>query len=112
VAYEKKGEMESAIKEYEAASGELPIAYLYLGNVCFQKNELDEAEKYYRKAMKKIPENGDAYNNLAWLYYTKKKNLDEAEELVLKAITLNPARRDLYQDTLDKIRVLKANPAK
>ena len=109
VAYEKNGELDSAIKEYKAASGKMPVAYLYLGNVSFRKNELDEAEGYYRKAMKEMPGNGDVYNNLAWLFYTKKENLDEAGELALKAMSLNPAKKDIYQDTLDKIRELIAN---
>ncbi|MDH5202571.1 MAG: tetratricopeptide repeat protein [Nitrospirota bacterium] len=107
VAYEKNGELDNAIKEYEIASKKLPIAYLYLGNVYFQKNELDDAEKYYRKAIKKDPDNADCYNNLAWLYYVKKENLDEAEKLVLKAIELNPAKRAIYSDTLEKITSLK-----
>lgn len=109
VAYEKGGELDSAIKEYKTAAGKLPVAYLYLGNVYVRKNELGEAEKYYIKAIKNSPENGDAHNNLAWLYYMKKENLDEAEELALKAITLNAAKKDVYQDTLDKIRALKAD---
>lgn len=109
VTYEKKGELDNAIKEYDRASKKLPIAYLYLGNVYFQKNELDDAEKYYRKAIKKNPDNADAYNNLAWLYFTKKENLDEAERLVLKAVELNPAKGDIYKDTLEKINALK-NP--
>jgi tetratricopeptide (TPR) repeat protein len=112
VAYERKGELDGAVGEYKAASGKLPIAYLYLGNVYFQRNELDEAERYYKEAMEKVPENGDAYNNLAWLYYTMKEKLDEAEELALRAITLNPSRQDIYQDTLDKIRELKADTAR
>lgn len=112
VTYERKCESESAIKEYEAASKKLPIAYTYLGNVYFQKNELEDAERYYRKAIKKNPGNADAYNNLAWLYCTKKENIDEAEQLALKAIELNPSKRDIYQDTLDKIRALKTNSLK
>ena len=112
VAYERKGELDRAIKEYEAASKQLPMAYLYIGNVYFQKKELDEAERYYLEAMKKDPGNADAYNNLAWLYYTKRANLEEAEELTLKALTLNPAKKDLYQDTLEKIRELKAGAAR
>jgi Tfp pilus assembly protein PilF len=67
VAYEKRGELDPAIKEYKLASKKLPLAYLYLGNVYFQKNELDEAEKHYRKTIKKDPQNADAHNNLAWL---------------------------------------------
>ncbi len=108
VAYEKKGEIDNALKEYRLASKKLPLAYLYMGNIYFQKNDFDEAESAYKKAIKKDSQNADAHNNLAWLYYTKKENLKEAEELALKAIELNPAKKDLYQDTLDKIRGVKS----
>ena len=107
VAYEKKGELDSAIKEYELAAKKLPIAYLYLGNAYFEKNRLVEAETYYKRAIKKDAHNADAYNNLAWLYYVKRENLDEAESLALKAMELNPSKNNIYKDTLDKIRELK-----
>jgi len=107
LAYEKKGLMDSAIKEYELASKKLPIAYLYLGNAHFMKNELGKAETYYKKMIKKDPQNGDAHNNLAWLYYIKRENLDEAERLSLRAIVLNPQKDKIYRDTLEKIRELK-----
>jgi len=107
VAYEKKGELDDALKEYEKASKKLPLAYLYMGNIYFQKDEFNEAESCYKKAIRKDPKNADAYNNLAWLYYIKKENLDEAKRLVLKAIELNPQKMNIYQDTLEKIRVLK-----
>lgn len=107
VAYEKKGELENAIKEYRLAAKELPVAYLYLGNVHFQKDELGEAEKYYKKSIKKEPNNADAYNNLAWLYYLRGENLDEAEALALRAIELNSSKIHIYRDTLEKIRELQ-----
>jgi len=107
VAYEKQGEFDAAIKEYESAAKKLPLAHLYLGNVYFQKNEWGQAEKSYRRAIRKEPGQADAYNNLAWLYYLKKENLDEAETLALKAMELNPGKIQLYQDTLEKIRELK-----
>ncbi len=107
VAYEKKGELDSAIKEYELAAKKLPIAYLYLGNAYFEKNRLVEAEAYYKRAIKKDAHNADAYNNLAWLYYVKRENLDEAESLALKAMELNPSKNNIYRDTLDKIREIK-----
>jgi tetratricopeptide (TPR) repeat protein len=109
VTYEKNGELDNALKEYQVASKKLPVAYLYMGNIYFQKDEFDEAESCYKKAIKKEPENADGYNNLAWLYFIERKNLDEAERLVLKAIELNPAKKNIYQDTLDKIRAFK-NP--
>jgi len=107
VAYEKQGEFDAAIKEYRLAAKKLPLAYLYLGNAHFQKEDWEKAEEYYQKAIKKEPANADAHNNLAWLYYTRKINLDRAESLALKAIELNPAKEEIYRDTLEKIRELK-----
>jgi len=107
VAYEKRGELDNAIEEYCLAARKLPIGFLYLGNAHFQKKELEKAEKYYRRALREDPNNADAYNNLAWLYYTKRENLEEAESLTLKAMELNPSKGDIYYDTLDKIRELR-----
>jgi tetratricopeptide (TPR) repeat protein len=107
VAYEKSGDFDSAIKEYEKASKKLQEAYLYLGNAYFQKNELEQAEAFYKKAIRYDSNNADAYNNLAWLYYVKKEKLDEAEHYALKAIELNPGREDVYRHTLENIRRAK-----
>jgi tetratricopeptide (TPR) repeat protein len=109
VTYEKNGELDNALKEYKKASKKLPVAYLYIGNIYFQKDEFDDAESYYKKAISKDPNNADAYNNLAWLYYIKRENLDEAKRLALKAIELNPSKKNIYQDTLERIIELK-NP--
>ena len=106
VTYEEQGELENALKEYKEASKRLPLAYLYMGNIYFQRSEYKEAEIYYKKAIKKDPGNADAYNNLAWLYYTKREKLDEAETLALKAIELNPSKKEIYEDTLEKIKGL------
>jgi tetratricopeptide (TPR) repeat protein len=107
IAYEKDDEFDNAINEYKAAARRLPVAYLFLGNVHFQKNEWGQAEKYYKKAIRKEAHNADAYNNLAWLYYMKGENLDKAENLALRAMELDPSKIDIYQDTLDKVRELK-----
>jgi tetratricopeptide (TPR) repeat protein len=107
VAYEKKGELDLAIREYESAAKKLPMAYFYLGNAYFLKNKFEIAGNYYKKAIAKDSQNADAYNNLAWLYYIKRENLDEAEKLALRALELNPQKESLYQDTLDRIRELK-----
>jgi tetratricopeptide (TPR) repeat protein len=107
VAYEKSGELDNAIKEYQFAAKTHPIAYLYLGNASFLKKEWEEAEAYYKKAIKKDATNADAYNNLAWLYYMEGKNLDKAESLTLQAIELNPLKDHIYRDTLEKIREMK-----
>lgn len=106
VAYERQGKFDHAIEEFKKASKRLPAAYLYLGNIYMQKEDFDEAEKYYKKAIKKQPNLADAYNNLAWLYYTKKENLQEAERLALKALELSPLNEN-YKDTLNNIRKLR-----
>ena len=107
MAYEKDEEFVNAIKEYKIAARRLPVAYLFLGNAHFQKNEWDHAEKYYKKAIRKDALNADAYNNLAWLYYMRGENLDKAENLALRAMELDPSKIAVYRDTLDKVRELK-----
>ncbi len=104
VAYEKKGEFEAAIKEYETAAEKTPVAFLYLGNVHLMMKDYEKAEEYYKKAIQEDPKNANAYNNLAWLYYITGERLDEAETLVLKALELNPSGYAEYMDTLEKIR--------
>ncbi len=104
VAYERNGEFDNALKEYKQAAAKVAVGYLYMGNVYIQKNEFADAEASYKKAIKKDERNSDAYNNLAWLYYLKNEELDTAESFALKAIELNPSKREIYQDTLDRIR--------
>jgi tetratricopeptide (TPR) repeat protein len=107
VSYEQKGELDNALKEYRLASRKLPGAYFYMGNVYFLKTDWKEAEKSYNEAIKRDPQNADAYNNLAWLFYTKGEKLQEAEDLARKAMDLNPAKAAVYQDSLEKIREKK-----
>lgn len=106
VAYERKAEYDSAVKEYKKASRQITLAYVYIGNIFFQKGEFEEAEKAYRKAIDKDPLLADAYNNLAWLYYTRKEKLTEAESLATKALELNP-NSEVYLDTLDRIKEVR-----
>lgn len=110
VSYEKKGELDNAIKEYLLASKKLPLATLYLGNVHFSKKEWVEAEKYYKEAIQQDPGNADAYNNLAWLYYTRGEDLKEAKRLAQKALELDPSKEKIYKDTLEKIREKETLP--
>ena len=101
VSYEKKGELDAALAQYEAASKKLPIAYLYIGNIYFQEKESDNAERAYKRAIEKAND-ARAYNNLAWLYYTRDEHLDEAERLARKAVEMSPESSD-FKDTLEKI---------
>jgi tetratricopeptide (TPR) repeat protein len=108
VAYERRGEFDQAIREYQAAAKKLPIAFLYLGNACFLKNDWDQAEIYFKKAIEKDGKNAAAHNNLAWLYFQRGKNLEQAEALAQKALELDPSKSSIYRDTLEKVREKRA----
>ncbi len=101
VSYEHIGELDAALREYNTASKKLPIAYLYMGNIYFRQNTYENAEKYYKKAIKQT-QDPRAYNNLAWLYCLTDTRLQEAENLAQKAVGLSPDSSD-FKDTLHKI---------
>ncbi len=105
VSYEKRGELDAALKEYKTAARKKPLAYLYMGNIYFQQGSLGEAIKSYKKAITKTG-SPEAYNNLAWLYYVSGTKRDEAEQLAARAVELSPAS-DAFRDTLEKIREKK-----
>ena len=102
LSYEQKGEFGPALREYEAAAKQLPIAYLYIGNLYFKKGDFRQAEKAYKKAIGKTRD-PRAMNNLAWLYYTMDRELLKAEELAEEAVRQDPDNQD-FIDTLNKIR--------
>jgi tetratricopeptide (TPR) repeat protein len=101
VSYEKKGELDAALEQYQAASKKLAVAHLYTGNIYFQKNDATSAEQAYIRAIEKTND-ARAYNNLAWLYYTRGERLQEAERLARTAVALSPEAGD-FRDTLEKI---------
>lgn len=104
-AYEQEGEHEGAIREYKAASKDIPEAYYYLGNMYFTRGEYETAEENYKIAIKKLPDNPRPYNNLAWLYLIQARKLKEAESLALRAVELAPEEKSgPYRDTLNNIR--------
>jgi tetratricopeptide (TPR) repeat protein len=107
-AYEQNGEYEAAIREYMAASAEIGEAHYYLGNIYFTQRDYQNAEKHYKLAIEKLPQDPRGYNNLAWLYFVERKNLKQAESLARKGLELAPTERaGPYRDTLEKIRAEK-----
>ncbi len=88
LSYEQKGEDDHALQEYDRAvkmSSEDFRPFYYAGNVYYKKREYNLAEKYYNKALKIAPGNGDVHNNLAWVYLDTGKYDDaviEAESAV------------------------------
>ncbi len=109
-AYESKGEIELAIKEYKKAvekDNGFAIAYFNLGNIYFEKGLYDEAEEHYLSAIEKSPSNSIFYNNLAWLYIYGKYDMEAAERYARNALELDPARKYIYLDTLGVIYTFK-----
>ena len=89
-AYEQEGRFDLAEAQYKRVARKEPLAHLFLGNVFFAQKEYDKAEKHYKTAMRRLPDNPDPANNLAFLYCTLSKNLTEARALAQKAVQLAP----------------------
>jgi tetratricopeptide (TPR) repeat protein len=104
--YEKRGESALALREYKMAlqkdSRFLP-AMTRLGELSYVVGHYDQAESYYRKAIKLAPRNGDLYNNLCWVYLSQGKKLKKAESLIKVAMEVNPEHEGYYLDTLGAI---------
>lgn len=111
VSYESQGKLDLAISEYRAAlkkdskeTGVKPL--VYLGNAHAQKGEYKQAARYYQKALAKEPQNGQAQNNLAWVYLQQGIKLKEAETLVRQTLDRAPEgdpNRPGYLDTLAEV---------
>ncbi len=109
LSYENRQQLELARKKYrKAADHGIPEAFLFMGNVAYQEKKYQEAETNYLEAIRKMPEDPRAYNNLAWVYYKQRKNQEKAEKLARKALELaSPDNLSDYQDTLEKILSIK-----
>lgn len=111
VSYESQGKLDRAISEYKAAlkkdSKEMGVTPLvYLGNAHAQREEYKQATKYYQKALAKDPKNGQALNNLAWVYLQQGIKFKEAEDMVSQVLDQSPdddPNRSGYLDTLAEI---------
>lgn len=103
VIYEQKGQLDLAEKEYLKAVQKDKKWYLplfNLGNLAYQKPDLEKAEGYYRRALALDSTNPDVMNNLACLLHDI--CLDhEAGELITKALSIE--RKPEYIDTYKKI---------
>ena len=103
VAYENKGQLDLAEEQYRKAT-DLPESWLFLGNLAFLREQWDDAETLYERAVRKMPENPAPRNNLAWLYHTRGKHLERAEKLAREAVRLAGGTDDAaFRDTLDAI---------
>lgn len=111
--YESQGKQDLALQQYQAAlkkdPGHVP-SLLLLGDLSYVRGDWNGAEAAYRKAIKLTPENGDIYNNLAWVRLKQERDLKEAEALITKALSLTPDHRPYYLDTLGVIFIKQSRP--
>jgi hydroxyacylglutathione hydrolase len=70
-----------------ATSSAIPANYYYLhGNILFRMKDYDSARKQYLAAIQTNPKHGEAYNNLANLYYMSRR-YDEALDCLGQSVS-------------------------
>jgi len=92
VYYQKLGNIDNAIKEYEAVlmlDPENAETHNNLGVIYREKNELDKAAEHYQFVVSLNPGMEEAHNNLGVIYYLK-GNYREAGAEYRKSLELNP----------------------
>ncbi len=113
VAYERKGELDLARREYEMALGKdkkfFP-ARLNLGNVFLAKKEYGKAREEYLRALELRPGDPEATNNLAWAALDSGDGIDDALAR-MEAIVSGPSgRKATLLDTLGVLRMRANRP--
>jgi Flp pilus assembly protein TadD len=91
-AYDKRGLIDKAIKEYKLAlrlKSDYPMAHYNLGNAYDKQGLIDEAIEEYREALRLKPDYVKAHYNLGNAY-DKQGLIDEAIEEYKEALRLKP----------------------
>jgi Tfp pilus assembly protein PilF len=102
VSYEREGKRDLAKEEYQNALRAQPDhaqALVNLGNLAAHEGAYEDAESWYRRAVRVGGKPAaPGANNLAWMYLTQGKRLESAESLARKAVAWDP--KPEYVDTL------------
>jgi len=76
-----------------ASSTSIPASYFFLhGNILFRLKDYDNARKQYLAAIQIVPKHGEAYNNLANLYYMARQYeeaLDCLNQSLISGVKIN-----------------------
>jgi Tfp pilus assembly protein PilF len=113
VAYERKGELDLARREYEGAlrkDKKFFQARLNLGNVFLAKKEYGKAREEYLKALELRPGDADATNNLSWAAIFSGEGIDEALARMEPVVSGPEGRRPALLDTLGVLRMRANRP--
>jgi Tfp pilus assembly protein PilF len=113
VAYERKGELDLALREYEKALRKdrgMVQARINAGNVLLAKGEYGKARREYLRALAMRPGDPGATNNLAWVAVLSGEKREDALRR-MEAVVSDPAHRTApLLDTLGVLRMLAGSP--
>ncbi len=113
VAYERKGELDLAAREYERAlrrDAGLVRARVNLGNVRLAQKKYGEARREYLRALEAQPKDLDAENNLAWVAILSGEGIDGALARLEAALAPGTPRPPPVLDTLGVLRMRADRP--
>jgi Tfp pilus assembly protein PilF len=113
VAYERKGELDLARREYERAlqmDRKLYRARVNLGNVFLAKKEHGKAREEYLRALELRPGDVEATNNLSWAAIFSGEGIDEALARMESVVSGPGGRRPALLDTLGVLRMRANRP--
>ncbi len=86
-----------AIETFEQEPHKTAILYNKIGIAYHQLQQLENARKYYDRALKANRDYGEAYNNLGTVYYAK-KSYRRAISYYQKALRLSPNSASVYSN--------------
>jgi tetratricopeptide (TPR) repeat protein len=112
VAYERRGETDLALREYDRAAAqakEWARPLINRGNVEAGLGRWREAQKSYRQALRREPLHAEAMNNLAWALLQTQEP-EEAREWARKAVAAAPGE-PAFLDTLAGIELARGDVA-
>lgn len=100
------GTINSQLSRPLPSSEQIPADYFYFhGNILFKLKKYEEANIQYQEVIKINPQHGDAYNNLASLYYMGKqyqRALDYLEQAEANGAKINPEFKKAILKALEK----------
>ena len=113
VAYERKGELDLALREYERAlrkDGKFYRARVNLGNIFLAKKEYGKAREEYLLALELRPGDAEATNNLSWAAIFSGEGIDEALARMEAVVCGSMPPRPTLLDTLGVLRMRANRP--
>jgi len=113
VAYERKGELDLARREYERAlrmDGKFYRARVNLGNVFLAKKEFGKAREEYLLALELRPGDAEATNNLSWAAILSGEGIEDALARMEGVVSGPGGRRPTLLDTLGVLRMHANRP--